>query len=31
MYPLIRRRDATAPSTFEIEFLDPGIRAYVFP
>ena len=30
MYQLIRRRHASAPSTLEVEFLDPGVRAYVF-
>ena len=29
MYQLVRQRDA-APRTFEITFLDPGARAYVF-
>jgi hypothetical protein len=26
----VRRRGAVAPSTFEITFLDAGVRAYVF-
>jgi thiol-disulfide isomerase/thioredoxin len=30
MYQLVRQRDAVAERTFEITFLDPGIRAYVF-
>jgi hypothetical protein len=30
MYQLVRRRGAVAPSTFEITFLDAGVRAYVF-
>ena len=30
MYQLIRRRGAIAQRTFEITFLDPGVRAYVF-
>ena len=30
MYQLIRQPDAIAPRTFEITFLDPGARAYVF-
>jgi thiol-disulfide isomerase/thioredoxin len=30
MYQLVRRHDAIAPRTFEITFLDAGVRAYVF-
>jgi thiol-disulfide isomerase/thioredoxin len=30
MYQLIRQREAGAERTFEITFLDPGVRAYVF-
>ena len=30
MYQLVRRRGTVAPSTFEITFLDAGVRAYVF-
>jgi thiol-disulfide isomerase/thioredoxin len=30
MYQLVRERAAVAPRTFEITFLDPGVRAYVF-
>jgi thiol-disulfide isomerase/thioredoxin len=30
MYQLIRQRRAVAPREFEITFLDPGVRAYVF-
>jgi hypothetical protein len=30
MYQLIRQHGAIAPRTFEITFLDPGVRAYVF-
>ena len=30
MYQLVRQRGAIAPRTFEITFLDPGARAYVF-
>jgi thiol-disulfide isomerase/thioredoxin len=30
MYQLVRRRAAVAARTFEIRFLDPGVRAYVF-
>jgi thiol-disulfide isomerase/thioredoxin len=30
MYQLVRRRSAPGPRTFEIEFLDPGVRAFVF-
>jgi hypothetical protein len=30
MYQLIRRRGSTAERTFDITFLDPGVRAYVF-
>jgi thiol-disulfide isomerase/thioredoxin len=30
MYQLVRRRGDTAERTFEITFLDPGARAYVF-
>jgi hypothetical protein len=30
MYQLVRRCAAVAPRTFEITFLDPGVRAYVF-
>jgi hypothetical protein len=30
MYQLIRRRGGDARRTFEITFLDPGVRAYVF-
>jgi hypothetical protein len=29
MYQLIRQHGAIAPRTFEITFLDPGVRAYV--
>jgi thiol-disulfide isomerase/thioredoxin len=30
MYQLVRQRGAIAERDFEIEFLDPGVRAYVF-
>jgi thiol-disulfide isomerase/thioredoxin len=30
MYQLVRQRGAATPRTFEITFLDPGVRAYVF-
>ena len=30
MYQLLRQRAAIAPRTFQITFLDPGVRAYVF-
>jgi thiol-disulfide isomerase/thioredoxin len=30
MYQLVRQRGAVAPRVFEIAFLDPGVRAYVF-
>ena len=30
MYQLVRQRGAVGPRTFEITFLDPGVRAYVF-
>jgi hypothetical protein len=30
MYQLVRRRGADAQRAFEITFLDPGVRAYVF-
>jgi thiol-disulfide isomerase/thioredoxin len=30
MYQLVRQRDDVAARTFEIEFLDAGVRAYVF-
>jgi hypothetical protein len=30
MYQLVRQRGAVAPRTFEITFLAPGVRAYVF-
>jgi thiol-disulfide isomerase/thioredoxin len=30
MYQLVRRRGPAAPQTFEITFLDAGLRAYVF-
>jgi thiol-disulfide isomerase/thioredoxin len=30
MYQLVRQRAAAAERTFEITFLDPGVRAYVF-
>ena len=30
MYQLVRQRGAVAERTFEITFLDPGVRAYVF-
>ena len=30
MYQLVRRRGEIAPRTFEVTFLDPGVRAYVF-
>jgi len=30
MYQLVRQHAAIAPRTFEITFLDPGVRAYVF-
>jgi thiol-disulfide isomerase/thioredoxin len=30
MYQLVRQRGAVDPRTFEITFLDPGVRAYVF-
>ena len=30
MYQLVRQHGATAQRTFEITFLDPGVRAYVF-
>ena len=30
MYQLVRQHGAIAPRTFEITFLDPGARAYVF-
>ena len=30
MYQLVRQRGAVAQRTFEITFLDPGVRAYVF-
>jgi hypothetical protein len=30
LYQLVRQQSAIAPSTFEIAFLDPGVRAYVF-
>jgi thiol-disulfide isomerase/thioredoxin len=30
MYQLVRQRGAVAERTFEIRFLDPGVRAYVF-
>lgn len=30
MYQLVRQRRPVADRTFEIEFLDPGVRAYVF-
>jgi cytochrome c biogenesis protein CcdA/thiol-disulfide isomerase/thioredoxin len=30
LYQLIRRHGNTAPTTFEIEFLDAGVRAYAF-
>jgi len=30
LYQLVRRPDAGADCTFEIRFLDPGVRAYVF-
>ena len=30
MYQLVRQRGPAAPRTFEITFLDPGARAYVF-
>ena len=30
MYQLVRQRGAVGPFTFEITFLDPGARAYVF-
>jgi thiol-disulfide isomerase/thioredoxin len=30
MYQLLRQHTAIAPRTFEITFLDPGVRAYVF-
>ncbi len=30
MYQLVRQRGASAPRTFEITFLDPGVRGYVF-
>jgi thiol-disulfide isomerase/thioredoxin len=30
MYQLVRQRGAAAERTFEITFLDPGVRAYVF-
>ena len=30
MYQLVRQRGAAAERAFEITFLDPGVRAYVF-
>lgn len=30
MYQLVRQARPVADRTFEIEFLDPGVRAYVF-
>jgi len=30
LYQLIRQTRAVGDRTFEIEFLDPGVRAYVF-
>ena len=30
MYQLVRQRGAVAQRTFEVTFLDPGVRAYVF-
>ena len=30
MYQLVRQREAVGQRTFEITFLDPGVRAYVF-
>ena len=30
MYQLARQRGGTIERTFEITFLDPGVRAYVF-
>ena len=30
MYQLVRQRGAVGERTFEITFLDPGVRAYVF-
>jgi hypothetical protein len=30
MYQLVRQPGAVAERTFEITFLDPGVRAYVF-
>jgi hypothetical protein len=30
MYQLVRERGAVAQRDFEITFLDPGVRAYVF-
>jgi hypothetical protein len=30
MYQLVRQRGADGPRAFEITFLDPGVRVYVF-
>jgi hypothetical protein len=30
LYQLVRQKRPIADRTFEIEFLDPGVRAYVF-
>ena len=30
MYQLVRQRGAVGQLTFEVTFLDPGVRAYVF-
>jgi hypothetical protein len=30
MYQLVRQHGASTQRTFEITFLDPGVRAYVF-
>jgi hypothetical protein len=30
MYQLVRQRGGAAERAFEITFLDPGVRAYVF-
>jgi hypothetical protein len=30
MYQLVRQREAVTERTFEITFLAPGVRAYVF-
>jgi hypothetical protein len=30
LYQLVRQPDAGLDRTFEIRFLDPGVRAYVF-